>query len=134
MEQQTESERGTGVYQSRCPDCGSFNLTSVTVRIDPKTKAPLRKHSILRASAAAILCLTIGLAVFVVMSISGLDEGMGVGGEGFWMIGLPIACVNLFALAVLIAGAYFAVNGLIAALHKSNGYLRTCTVCGKQWI
>lgn len=123
---------GAGVYQSQCPDCGSRHLASAQVRVDPKTRAPLGKRAILRILATALLYLVIGVTALTVMSISTLDEGMGL--EGIWIIALPVFFVNLVAFGFLIVGILFAVNGLTAALRKPNGYLRTCAVCGTQWI
>lgn len=114
---------GAGVYQSQCPDCGSLNLSSAQVRVDPKTRAPLGKRSILRILATALLYFIIGMTVLIVMSVSTLDEGMGL--EGIWIIALPVFFVNLVAFGFLIAGVLFAANGLTAALRKPNGYLRT---------
>jgi hypothetical protein len=123
---------GAGVYQSQCPDCGSRHLASAQVRVDPKTRTPLGKRSILRILATALLYFIIGITVLIVMSVSTLDEGIGL--EGIWIIALPVFFVNLVAFVFLIAGVLFAVNGLTAALRKPNGYLRTCTACGRQWI
>src|SRR6185437_13985974 len=85
---------GTSVYQTKCPDCGSSNLGSIAVRVDPKTDAPLGKRSILRTLATALLCFIIGLTVLILISISTLDEAMGT--EGIWIVALPIIFVNLF--------------------------------------
>lgn len=123
---------GAGVYQSQCPDCGSLNLASAQVRVDPKTRAPLGKPSILRSLATALLYFIIGMTVLIVMRVSTLDEGMGI--EGIWIIALSVFFVNLFAFGFLIAGVLLAAKGLAAALRKPNGYLRTCAACGRQWI